>query len=92
MEILHITLLPTPALSAIFPIFAVIVCFIFQEISMLDLKFIRENPDAVRANTANKNESANVDAFIELDQRRRAIIQDVDVLKNKRNVFVPYHK
>lgn len=86
MEILHITLLPTPALSAIFPIFAVIVCFIFQEISMLDLKFIRENPDAVRANTANKNESANVDAFIELDQRRRAIIQDVDVLKNKRNV------
>ena len=44
---------------------------------------LRENPDAVAQNT-NKNESANrLDAFIELDQRRRAIIQDVDVLKNK---------
>ncbi|MBS1537032.1 MAG: serine--tRNA ligase [Bacteroidetes bacterium] len=53
---------------------------------MLDLKFIRENPDAVRNNTAHKNESANVDAAVELDQRRRTIIQEVEALKNKRNV------
>lgn len=53
---------------------------------MLDLKFIRENIDAVRTNTLNKNEKGNVDAILELDEKRRAIIQEVESLKNVRNV------
>jgi seryl-tRNA synthetase len=53
---------------------------------MLDLKFIRENIDLVRQNIKNKNESVKVDSILELDEKRRAIIQEVEKLKNQRNV------
>lgn len=53
---------------------------------MLDLKFIRENIDLVRDNIKNKNESANVDSILELDEKRRKVIQEVESLKNLRNV------
>lgn len=53
---------------------------------MLDLKFIRENIDLVRQNVQNKNESANVDVILEIDEQRRKIIQEVEKLKNLRNV------
>ena len=53
---------------------------------MLDLKFIRENIDLVRQNVQNKNESANVDVILEIDEQRRKIIQEVEKLKNFRNV------
>lgn len=49
------------------------------------LKLIRENPDLVRQNIKNKNESASIDGIIELDAKRRAIIQEVEKLKNVRN-------
>jgi len=52
---------------------------------MLDVKFIRENPDAVTQNVINKNESADIDALLALDEKRRALIQEVEVLKSKRN-------
>ncbi len=52
---------------------------------MLDLKFIRENPDAVINNTANKNEKANVRHLLDLDAERRGLVQQTDVLKNLRN-------
>jgi len=53
---------------------------------MLDLKFIRENIDLVRQNISNKNEKANIDDIIQLDMERRKIIQEVEKLKNIRNV------
>jgi seryl-tRNA synthetase len=53
---------------------------------MLDLKFIRENIDLVRQNIQNKNESIQVDSILEMDEKRRAIIQEVEKLKNQRNV------
>ncbi len=52
---------------------------------MLDLKFLRENPEAVIENTRSKNETADVQQVVELDVRRRTIIQDADALKSKRN-------
>ncbi|MCE2755728.1 MAG: serine--tRNA ligase [Ignavibacteriae bacterium] len=52
---------------------------------MLDVKFIRENPDAVKQNVINKNESADIDALLTLDEKRRSLIQEVEVLKSKRN-------
>jgi len=33
----------------------------------------------------NKNESADIDALIKLDEKRRSLIQEVEVLKSKRN-------
>lgn len=53
---------------------------------MLDLKFIRENPELVRENISNKNESADLDLLLELDEKRRSIILEVEQLKNQRNV------
>jgi len=48
---------------------------------MLDLKYIRENPDLVRTATENKNELADIDKILELDQKRRSVIAEVEKLK-----------
>ena len=50
---------------------------------MLDIKFIRENPDAVRENIKKKFQDAKlplVDEVLELDARRRAAIAEADQL------------
>lgn len=52
---------------------------------MLDLKFIREHPDLVKKGIRNKGEMGDVDKILELDARRRAILQKVESLKHKRN-------
>ncbi len=52
---------------------------------MLDIKFIRENPDKVKAGIANKNEKGNVDEVLALDEERRNIIVQVEELKATRN-------
>ena len=52
---------------------------------MLDLKFIRDNFDLVKQNIINKNEKANIDNLLELDERRRQIIQESQELKQKKN-------
>jgi seryl-tRNA synthetase len=53
---------------------------------MLDLKFIRENPDLVRQATASKNEVDCLDELLRLDGRRREIIADVEARKHDKNV------
>ena len=52
---------------------------------MLDLKFIRENVEIVRNGIHNKNEKDRLDELLELDAKRRALIQETDDLKSKRN-------
>jgi seryl-tRNA synthetase len=52
---------------------------------MLDLKFIRENPDLVRRGVANKKESAEVDRILALDEERRSILVEADQLKAVKN-------
>ncbi len=53
---------------------------------MLDLKFIRENPETVKEAMRLKNDRADLDRFLELDDKRRAILKDVEELKHHRNV------
>lgn len=53
---------------------------------MLDTKFIRENIDAVRKNTEIKHANADIDGFVQKDSQRRAIITEVESLKNRRNI------
>ena len=53
---------------------------------MLDIKFVRENPELVQQNIVNKNESADVNTLLVLDEKRRAIIGEVEKLKNQRNI------
>ncbi len=53
---------------------------------MLDLKLIRDNPDRIIENANNKNTAVDIKKILVLDERRRSIIQESDILKNQRNV------
>jgi seryl-tRNA synthetase len=52
---------------------------------MLDIKFIRENPDLVKKGIEAKNEINRVDEVLELDKQRREILVVSEELKAKRN-------
>lgn len=52
---------------------------------MLDLKYIRENPELVKQGITNKNEKDRVDEILVLDEQRRNFILKTDELKSKRN-------
>ena len=52
---------------------------------MLDIKFIRENPELVRQGIKNKNEADKLDDLLKLDEQRRELILTTDELKHKRN-------
>ncbi|MFO7660837.1 MAG: serine--tRNA ligase [Candidatus Cloacimonadaceae bacterium] len=52
---------------------------------MLDLKFIRANVELVRAAIQNKNEKADLDALLALDEQRRKLQFDFDQLKASQN-------
>ena len=57
---------------------------------MIDLKFLRENPEVVKQNIRNKFQDQKlplVDEVIELDSQRRATQQQADDLKQKRNTI-----
>ncbi len=53
---------------------------------MLDLKFVRNNPEAVKAALQKRGASITLDPFLELDERRREKLFEVEKLKNNRNV------
>jgi len=52
---------------------------------MLDLAYIRENPERVRKAVRDKGEKADVDAILELDEKRRAILKESESLRAERN-------
>lgn len=55
---------------------------------MLDLKFVRENPDIVKQNIKNKFQDSKlplVDEVIELDAKARATQQEADALRANKN-------
>lgn len=49
---------------------------------MLDIKFIRENPDLVKEAVQRKKVKADIDRLIALDEKRRSLIQEVDELRS----------
>lgn len=52
---------------------------------MLDLKFLRENPDAVKTGISRKNVTLDIDQILNLDIKRREILKQVESLKSERN-------
>ena len=53
---------------------------------MLDIKRIRKNPEAlVAAMKSRRNKGADVTGLLELDEKRRKLIVEVEALKAKRN-------
>ena len=64
---------------------------------MLDIKYIKECPDEVVARLAKKGKDAKADieAILDLDARRRALITENEALKaeqNKTNKMIPLYK
>lgn len=55
---------------------------------MLDIRFVRENPEVVKQNIKNKfqdNKLELVDQVLELDQRNRDIKKEVEALRAEKN-------
>lgn len=52
---------------------------------MLDIKFIRENKDLVQAGAKKKHIEFSVQELIDIDEKRRAISQELDEKKTKQN-------
>ena len=57
---------------------------------MLDMKFVRENPELVRENIKKKFQDAKlplVDEVLELDEKKRAAITEASELRAQRNAL-----
>jgi seryl-tRNA synthetase len=52
---------------------------------MLDIKYIRENPDLIREGARKKRIPIDIDRLIDVDEIRRKLLQEADTLKAKKN-------
>ena len=52
---------------------------------MLDLKFVKENKEAVAENIRNRNMQVDLDRILELYDQRSSLIQEAEELRKKRN-------
>ncbi len=52
---------------------------------MLDIKFIRQNPDKIKEICAKKSVNLDVDALLEVDRRRRELLQAIEDMRAKKN-------
>ena len=52
---------------------------------MLDIKLIRTEPEKVKAALARRKENVDIDALLELDNKRRELLFKVEQLKGKQN-------
>lgn len=52
---------------------------------MLDLKYIRENPQVVKDAVEVKGENCDIDAILSLDEKRRELISEKESLEAKKN-------
>jgi len=53
---------------------------------VLDIKFIRENPELIRKAVRDKGEEVDIDRLLQLDAERRELLSRVEGLKHRRNV------
>src|SRR5215210_4363180 len=54
---------------------------------MLDLRYVRENAEAVAENAKNRGVSVDVDLVVELADRRSELIQELNELRQQQNVL-----
>ncbi len=52
---------------------------------MLDIKYIRENPDKVKQGAEAKQVKVDIDRLLEVDQQRRELLQQIEKLKAEQN-------
>jgi len=54
---------------------------------MLDIKFIRENPDVIKVSLKNRNSKLNINEVLDMDAERRKILVEVESLKAEKNAI-----
>lgn len=52
---------------------------------MLDIKYIRENVEKIKENSANRLANVNIDTLLKIDSERRELESTIDSLRTKRN-------
>jgi seryl-tRNA synthetase len=52
---------------------------------MLDIKFIRENIDLIKAGAKKKRLTVDIDGLVAADDKRRALLQEVEAMRAKQN-------
>ena len=52
---------------------------------MLDLKFIRENPDSIRTMLEQRKMTASLDQLLEIDRQWRTAVAEVETFRNHQN-------
>ncbi|GBG58330.1 serine--tRNA ligase [Sporomusaceae bacterium FL31] len=52
---------------------------------MLDIRFVRDNPERVQQALADRGNALKLDGFLSLEKERRELLNEVEGLKNKRN-------
>jgi len=52
---------------------------------MLDIKVIREDPERVKKACRDKNDKADIDAILELDEKRRSLLTEAESLRANQN-------
>ncbi len=52
---------------------------------MIDIKFLRDNPNLVKLKSEQKGYKVDIDKILELDRQRRELIVEVDDLRQQRN-------
>ena len=53
---------------------------------MLDLKFIRENPDKVKKACEDRGKPADIDGLLSLDEKRRKALKETEDIKRNKNI------
>ena len=59
---------------------------------MIDIKFIRNNPDLVREAIKNKNEKADINALLAIDESRRKLQYDFDNRRLIQDLALIFHR
>lgn len=52
---------------------------------MLDIKFVRHNPEKVKEAVKNRNAKADVDKILDLDNKHRSLLQEIEGLRAEQN-------
>ena len=51
---------------------------------MLDIKYVRENPELIKKSIADRHDNASIDEILELDVQRRVKVGELDNLRAQR--------
>ena len=66
-------------------LFVYYIIFLYNAFIMLDIKFIRENKDIIKEGAKKKHIDVDIDALIEADEKRLALLSRVEYLRGEQN-------